>query len=65
MNRSLMRSSLDLSNNVDVSFMKRQAFHTQKIVIVNLDDPKIDEWERQMLTNIGNKLYGKAKPRGE
>lgn len=45
--------------------MKRQAFHTQKIVIVNLDDPKIDEWERQMLTNIGNKLYGKAKPRGE
>lgn len=61
---SLLRSSLDLSNNVDVSFMKRQAFRDHKILIVNLDDPQIGWDERQMLLNIGNRLYGKGKSAG-
>lgn len=61
---SLLRSSLDVSNNVDISFMKRQAFHDHDILIVNLDDPKIGWDERQMLLNLGNKLYGKRKVKG-
>ncbi len=64
MNFSLMRSSLDRTNNVDISFMKHRAFHDQNILIVNLDDPKIGWDERQMLENIGTKLYGKRKPIG-
>lgn len=61
---SLLRSSLNLSNNVDVSFMKRQAFHDNRILIVNLDDPKIGWDEREFLKTIGNKLYGKGRPAG-
>lgn len=61
---SLLRSSLNISQTVDIAFMKKQAFHDQKILIVSLDDPKIGWDDRQMLTNIGNKLYGKGKPIG-
>lgn len=63
--RSLLRSSLDLSNNVDVTFMKHRAYHDQGILIVNVDDSKLGWDERQMLMNIGAKLYGKKdKPVG-
>lgn len=64
MNFSLIRSSLDRTNNVDISFMKRQAFRDQGILIVNLDDPKIGWEERQLLLNIGKKLYGEGKGQG-
>lgn len=60
-----IRSSLNLSNNVDVSFMKRRAFHDTNVLIVNLDEAKIDSWERQMLENIGTRLYGRRKRKGE
>lgn len=59
-----MRSSLDLSKAVDIAFMKRQAFHDTRVLIVSLDDPKIGWDERQLLENIGTKLYGKRKPIG-
>lgn len=64
MNHSLLRSSLDRTNNVDISFMKRRAFHDTNILIVNMDDDKLGWDERQMLENIGVKLYGKRKPAG-
>lgn len=44
--------------------MKRQAFRDQGILIVNLDDPKIGWEERQLLLNIGKKLYGEGKGQG-
>lgn len=61
MNHSPLRSSLDRTNNVDVSFMKRQAWRDNNVLIVNLDDPMLNlGWdEKQLLRNIGDKLYGK------
>lgn len=66
MNHSLMRSSLDRTNNVDISFMKRQAWRDQGVLIVAVDDPMLNlSWdEKELLRNIGNKLYGKGKPIG-
>ncbi len=64
MNLSLIRSSLDRTNNVDISFMKRRAFHDTNILIVNLDDDKLGWADKQLLLNIGEKLYGKQKPAG-
>ena len=64
MNHSLIRSSLDRTNNVDISFMKRRAFHDTNILIVNLDDDKLGWDDKQLLLNIGEKLYGKRKPIG-
>lgn len=57
----MLRSSLDLANNRDVEFVKKQAFHDTNILVVSLDDPKIGWADRQHLENIGVKLYGKRK----
>lgn len=66
MNRSLIRSSLDFSNNVDTSFMKRQAWRDNGVLIVKVDDPMLNlSWdEKALLRNIGDKMYGKGKPIG-
>ncbi|MCX7139394.1 MAG: hypothetical protein NTW47_22960 [Proteobacteria bacterium] len=46
--------------------MRAAAWHKQGILVVNAEALR-DEWERQCLTNIGNRLFGKrgAAPAGE
>ena len=46
--------------------MRAAAWHKQGILVVNAEAVR-DEWERQCLTNIGNRLFGKrvAAPVGE
>lgn len=56
-----VRSSLDRTTKMDADFIKKQAFHDQRILIVSVDDPSIGWVERQMLINVGEKLYGKPK----
>lgn len=57
-----LRSSLGLTNSRDVDFVKKQAFHDQNILIINLDDPVVGGWvERQVLENIGTRKYGKRE----
>ena len=64
MTHSLLRSSLDRTNNVDIRFMKSRAFHDQNVLIVNLDDTKLGWDEREFLKSIGRKLYGKGRSAG-
>lgn len=54
-----MRTTRFFPNSRDTDFVKKQAFHDQRMLVVNLDDPKIGWDERQLLENIGVKLYGK------
>lgn len=66
MNDVPIRSSLHLSNSVDTSFMKRQAWRDNNVLIVKIDDPALNlSWDdKALLENIGNKLYGKGKTAG-
>lgn len=66
MNDTHIRSSLNLSNTVDTSFMKRQAWRDNNVLIVKVDDPMLNlGWEdKELLRNIGDRLYGKGKPIG-
>lgn len=59
-----MRSSLDRVNAVDHEFIKKQAYHDQNILIVSLDHPDIRWDERELLKQIGAKLYGKKPDAG-
>lgn len=61
MNRSEYRNPLNLSNSVDYEAMKRNGFHDQGILIADINDDRIGWIERQMLINVGEKLYGKRK----
>ena len=38
--------------------MRAAAWHKQGILVVNAEALR-DDWERQCLTNIGNRLFGK------
>jgi hypothetical protein len=44
--------------------MRAAAWHKQGILVVNAEAIR-DDWERQCLTNIGNRLFGKRAPAGE
>jgi hypothetical protein len=48
----------ELGRTVDYEAMKRRAFEDQGVVVAKLDDPRFDEFERQFLRNIGNKIFG-------
>lgn len=58
------RTALPAPNSRDVAAIKRNAFHDQNILVVNLDDPRIPWPERQILTALAEKLYGKPKTAG-
>lgn len=58
-----IRNSIPQATNVDYTFIKKQAFFDQGILIVNIDDPRLGWVEQQMLKTIAEKLYGK-KPAG-
>ena len=43
---------------MDTERIKREAFKEQGVVVAKIDDPRLDTFERQFLTNVGAKLYG-------
>ena len=53
------RMSLNQPNSRDAEFVKKRAFLDQRILIVNVDDPRVGWVEKQLLENLGEKLYGK------
>lgn len=55
----LRTNALSPGRAVDYEALKANAFHDQQMVIANIDDPRLDSFERQYLRNIGNKLFGK------
>ena len=55
------RMSLVSPNSRDAEAVKQNAFHDQRILVVNLDDSRIAWPERQIMEQVGEKLYGKKK----
>jgi hypothetical protein len=43
---------------IDVEAMKASGFRNAGILVVHLDDHRLDDFERQFLKNIGRKVYG-------
>lgn len=42
--------------------IKRRAFQYERILVVSLDDPRLDWLQRETAAQIGNKIYGKPRP---
>lgn len=51
----------EIGREVDYEAMKRNGFHDRGVVVAKIDDPRLNEWERQFLKNVGAKLYGSAR----
>ncbi|MGQ0663799.1 MAG: hypothetical protein ACT4P2_09470 [Pseudomonadota bacterium] len=45
--------------------MRRAAWHRQGILDVAVEDPRLDEWERQFAVNIATRLFGKRQADGQ
>lgn len=46
---------------IDYEAVKRNGYRDHGIVVARLDDPRLTDWERQFLKNIGAKLFGPKK----
>lgn len=51
----------EIGRHVDYETLKRHGYHDQGIVVARIDDPRLNEWDRQFLKNIGGKLYGQRR----
>ena len=47
-----------IGRQMDTEGVKRRAFADQGVVVVSVNDARLDDWERQMLKNVGMKLFG-------
>jgi hypothetical protein len=48
----------EIGNQIDYEAMKRNAFKDQGIVVIRLDDPRLTWDQREMVKQVGVKLYG-------
>jgi len=53
-----LRSSFRSAPAFDKESIKRAGFHEQRILVVSLDDQRLSWLEREMLEQIGARLYG-------
>lgn len=53
----------EIGRPMDTEAIKRRAFEDQGIVVAKVDDPRLNDWDRQFLKNIGNRLYGHTNSR--
>lgn len=47
-----------IPNSMDVEEVKREAWSNHRILVVSADDHRIGWIERQIIEQIGDKLYG-------
>lgn len=47
--------------SIDYDRVKKNSFHDDRILVVSLDDDRIAWPERQILEQVGEKLYGKRR----
>lgn len=59
------RMSLKVPNSVDYERIKKNAFHADRILVVSIDDDRIAWPEREILLQVGRKLYGGGGTDGE
>lgn len=48
-----------IPTQVDTEEIKADGWNTHKILVVRLDDPRIGWIERQIIQQVGDKLYGR------
>ena len=48
-----------LPEKTDPERVKRDGWRDHQILVVNLDDPRLDFVERQMVQQLGDTLYGR------
>lgn len=48
-----------LPDGVDVERVKREGWESHQILVVNLNDPRLDFVERRMVQQLGETLYGR------
>lgn len=61
MNHSPYRNPLNLSNSVDYEAMIRNGWLDQGAFYINVDDDRLNWVERQIITNVAERLYGKRR----
>lgn len=50
---------------IDYESIKRYAFRDQNILVVDLNDPRLQWHDKELLKGIANRLYGSKKPGGK
>jgi len=50
-----------IPDTVDKEQIKRDGWRDQGMVVVAVDDLRLDWMERELLTQIGNRLYGQRR----
>lgn len=63
MSRQGYASALKPPARVDYEAIKAYGFRDHGILVVDLNDPRIAWQDRELLKQIGDRLYGKAPPR--
>lgn len=46
---------------MDTDAIKKEAFHNDRILVVNLDEPRLTWMEAQVVEGIGKKLFGRTR----
>lgn len=49
-----------LPSGTDTEKVKRDGWRDHQILVVNLNDPRLDFVERQMVQQLGETLYGRS-----
>jgi hypothetical protein len=49
-------------DRLDPDRVKRDGWHEQRMLAVSLDDPRLTWPERELVRQLGEKLYGKRSP---
>lgn len=52
-----------LPEPMDVEAVKRQGWREQRLLVVGLDDERLDWAERELIRRIGERLYGAREAR--
>jgi hypothetical protein len=58
-----LRSSFRVPEAMDIEAVKRNGYHDQQILVVSLKDYRLTWDQREMLKQVGDKIYGKAPAR--
>jgi hypothetical protein len=48
----------EIGKQVDYEALKRHGFQDQGIVVVSINDPRLSWDQREMIKQVGEKLYG-------
>jgi predicted enzyme involved in methoxymalonyl-ACP biosynthesis len=47
--------------SMDTERVKREGWRDEKILVVSLDDPRLSKFQRGLVLDLGNDLYGDVK----